>query len=84
MNICGVLIHVDPRRIRNVQDALMLIPGLEMHQVVENGRIVATVEDTAEHLALDALSEIHKTSGVVAAALVYHSFEPTAANTNAE
>jgi len=55
-----------------------------MHQIVENGRIVATVEDTAEHLALDALSEIHKTSGVVAAALVYHSFEPTAANTNAE
>ncbi len=76
MNICGVLVHADPRRIDGVRASLEMIEGLEVHEMANGGRIIVTVEDTATHLALDALADIHKTDGVVAAALVYHNFEP--------
>jgi nitrate reductase NapD len=76
MNICGVLVHADPRRLDAVRTSLETIAGLEVHRIADGARIVVTVEDTETHLALDALAEIHKTDGVVAAALVYHHFEP--------
>lgn len=76
MNVCGVLVHADPRRLDSVRTSLEAIAGLEVHRIADGARIVVTVEDTETHLALDALAEIHKTDGVVAAALVYHNFEP--------
>lgn len=81
MNICGVLVHADPRRIDGVLDALTKIEGLEVHRIADAGRIVVTVEDTENVRALDALTAIHKTDGVVAAALTYHQFEPDADGT---
>ncbi|MGD9784901.1 MAG: chaperone NapD [Hyphomicrobiaceae bacterium] len=77
MNICGVLVHADPARIERVRASLATIEGLDVHEIADGGRIVVTVEDTAQALALDALAAIHKTDGVVAAALVYHHFEPS-------
>ena len=76
MNICGVLVHAAPARIDRVLGSLELIEGLEIHDVADGARIVVTVEDVGSHLALDALGAIHATDGVVAAALVYHHFEP--------
>lgn len=76
MNICGVLVHADPLRLEGVRASLEQIDGLEVHEVADGGRIVVTVEDTETGLALDALGNIHATDGVVAAALVYHHFEP--------
>ncbi len=76
MNICGVLVHADPARISGVIASISAIHGVEIHEVADGARIVVTVEDTGPHLALDALGAIHATDGVVAAALVYHHFEP--------
>lgn len=75
MNICGVLVHAIPVRAGEVSHALSGLPGVEVHRHAEEGRIVVTVEDTADHLALDSLAEIHRLPGVVAASLVYHHFD---------
>lgn len=83
MNICGVLVHADPRRFAQVHEALAQIAGLEVHELADGGRLVVTVEDTDTSRALDGLAEIHKTDGVVAAALVYHHFEPVRPDTSA-
>jgi nitrate reductase NapD len=76
MNICGVLVHAMPDRIEDVAAAVRRIPGGEVHRVEQDSRLVVTVEDTADTNAIDALAQIHALSGVVAAALVYHYFEP--------
>lgn len=72
MNVCGVLVHANPTRTGDVVAALAALPGVEVHQVAAGGRIVTTVEDTPEFLALDTLTRIHRLDGIVAAALVYH------------
>lgn len=76
MNICGVLVHTLPARTAEVAAALQRIPGGELHGSAEDGRLIVTVEDTASTAAVDGLAAIHALPGVVAAALVYHHFEP--------
>lgn len=81
MNICGVLVHANPAKTGAVIAALAAMPGVEVHEVADGtgqharGRIVVTVEDTQNAVALDTLGVIHRTDGVVAAALVYHHFD---------
>lgn len=76
MNICGVLVHAVPTEAAQVAAALARLPGVELHAQAEAGRLVVTVEDTAETSAVDGLAQIHALPGVVSAALVYHHFEP--------
>ena len=76
MNICGVLVHAVPDRVDEVAAALARLPGVELHGRADAGRLIVTVEDTADGAASDALARIHALPGVVAAALVYHHFEP--------
>ncbi len=76
MNICGVLVHAFPDRVAEVASGLAALPGVELHGEAEGGRLIVTVEDTGETAAVDGLAAIHKLPGVVAAALVYHQFEP--------
>jgi periplasmic nitrate reductase NapD len=78
MNVCGVLVHANPARLDEVVAAMRNLGGLEVHGTAPGGRIVVTIEDTETTLALDALTAIHKLDGIVAASLVFHSFEPAA------
>lgn len=78
MNLCGVLIHANPRRVADVMRELAPLDGVEVHQTAPGGRIVVTVEDTARTTALDTMASIHRLDGVVAASLIYHHFEPDA------
>ena len=76
MNICGVLVHAVPAEVGDVAVALARLPGVELHAHAQAGRLVVTVEDTADTSAVDGLRQIHALPGVVSAALVYHHFEP--------
>lgn len=75
LNMCGVLVHAMPKRFDDVQAALARMPGVVVHRVLPQGRLIVTVEDTAAGSAIDTLSAMHAVPGVVAAALVYHQFE---------
>lgn len=75
-NVCGVLVHTLPARTHEIARALEEIPGSELHAVLDGGRLIVTLEDTDQATALSGLETIHRTSGVVAASLVYHEFDP--------
>lgn len=77
MNVCGILVHARPEKIDAVELGLIKIPGVETHGRAAGARIVVTVEDTDELKAVDAIGQVHALDGVVAAALVYHEFEPS-------
>lgn len=79
MNICGVLVHAIPSRLEEVVIEMSALDGVEVHERAPDGRIVVTVEDVPGSLALESLGRIHRLGGVVAAALVYHQFEPAEA-----
>ena len=76
LNMCGVLVHALPQRMEAVRGALEALDGVTIHQILPQGRLIVTVEDTVNGSAIDALSALHAIPGVVAAALVYHQFEP--------
>ncbi len=76
MNICGVLVHAQPSEVDRIAAALAGLPGVELHGQADAGRLIVTVEDTAQTSAVDGLTQIHALPGVVSAALVYHHFEP--------
>lgn len=74
-NICGVLVHANPRRQLEVISALGSISGVEVHRTAEDGRIVITVEDTAQSWAGETIKQIQELPGVLNASLVYHHFD---------
>lgn len=74
-NICGVLVHAAPRKQPGVISALKLIAGVEVHRTAEDGRIVITVEDTAQSWAGETIKHIQELPGVLNASLVYHHFD---------
>lgn len=76
MNICGVLVRANPVKLDAVVLALGGLPGVEIHETADGGRLVVTVEDTAVSTAFDTMTSIHRLEGIVAASLVYHHFEP--------
>jgi len=76
MNVCGVLVHAKPDSVDSVEAALAEIPGVEAHGRAARGRLIVTVEDTVEVTAADALARLNKVPGIIAAALVYHEFDP--------
>ena len=75
MNIAGVMVSALPGQLANVEACLLDIPGVEVHAVNEAGRMVVTVEGIDERMVSDTVNEMHSLSGVMAAAMVYHSFE---------
>lgn len=75
MNICGVLVHANPSKLESIERALCALPGVEVHERADGGRLVVTVEDTDRSTAFDTMTEIHRLDGIVAASLVYHHFE---------
>ncbi len=74
-NICGVLVHVDPSCLLPTCDALVAMPGVEIHEQSDDGRLVLTVEDTADQVAVATLAQLYEVPGVASAALVYHHCE---------
>ncbi|HXK29251.1 MAG TPA: chaperone NapD, partial [Candidatus Binatia bacterium] len=44
MNISSLLIHAQPQRAEHVRAQLEQLPGVEVHAVTEEGRLIVTVE----------------------------------------
>lgn len=74
LNICGCLVHSAPERTDSVITAINACAGAEVH-AHENGRIVVTVEDTADQRASDQIMAMHQIPGVLTVTLTYHHFE---------
>ncbi len=75
VNIAGVLVHARTDKLDSVRDGLTGLPGVDLHQTMDDGRLIITIEDVPDHSAADTILAVHRIPGVIAAALVYHHFE---------
>lgn len=73
-NICGVLVHARPTHVPAVCARVKALPGLEVHAITGDGRVVTVIEDVPGHPAMDTLAALHDLDGVVSVSLVYHHF----------
>ena len=72
MNICSCVVYAKPCRGPEVATRLDEMPGVEVHGGVTEGRLVVTLEDTAETLAADTLGALSQVPGVINTVLIYH------------
>jgi len=70
-NICGVLIHAKQGYAFQVSQQLEKIPGVEVHSLTDDGRMVVTVESETRRIIGDTISGFHKVEHVLSASMVY-------------
>ena len=75
MNIAGLVVHALPRDHGRIRETLAALPGVEVHDTTEDGRLVVTVEDVDGADPGAVVLDVHKIAGVLSAALVFHHFE---------
>lgn len=74
-NICGVLVHVKPDLRQQVYGILTGMPGVEVHTMTDDGRMVVTVEDANGSWAGSTITSFHDIQGILSVALTYHHFD---------
>lgn len=75
VNITGIVVHVRPPHGAAVREALGRLPGVEVHALANDGRMVVTVERADDAEATATLEAIARVDGVMSTALVYHHDE---------
>ncbi|MDH5190616.1 MAG: chaperone NapD [Gammaproteobacteria bacterium] len=75
MNIAGIVVFSLPEHLDAVHARLVRIPGVEVHGVSEQGKLVVTVEHDEHKEITDAISSISAMEGVVNTSMVYQHSE---------
>ena len=66
MNISGVIVHSKPENIAAVREQLTALPGVEIHAVGDDGRMVVTVEEASDNKMADTVNGLQDLKGVIA------------------
>lgn len=75
MNISGVLVHARPEKAEEVARRLEALPGVEVHAISAEGRLVVTVEEAETRMLADKVVQVQDVPGVISAAMIYHHYE---------
>lgn len=75
MSIVSLVLRIRPETRGEAEAALLALPGVECHQMSEDGRLIVTVEETPNAVMLDTLIAIHRVPQVLAATLAYENSE---------
>lgn len=71
MNISGVLVHVQPKRMDALCVELNATEGVEVHAATD-GKLVVTVENEKLNALADQVMAFQHLKGVMSVAMVYH------------
>jgi nitrate reductase NapD len=72
INISGLLLHAHPDRAEALCARLQQLPGVEVHAVSPEGRLVVTLENADDRSMADAFARLQALPDVLCASLVYH------------
>lgn len=78
MNISGVLVRARPENCEKLKHQLEQVEGVEVHATTDDGKLVVTVEASADRTAADKVYQLQDMPGVIAASMIYHHFEDDA------
>ncbi|MCG6877451.1 MAG: chaperone NapD [Betaproteobacteria bacterium] len=82
MKVASLVVRARPERLTALGEALRQMPGVEVHAVQPEGRIVVTVEDVDGVYPAESIVSIHNLGGVIGVSLVYeYSDEETGSET---
>lgn len=76
MNISSVIVIPSPERIEDVRRQLEEVPGVEIHGISPEGKMVVVIEVEDDRATTQTFEHISQLDGVLSAAMVYHQQEP--------
>ncbi len=77
MNISSVIVIPRPDRVAAVQARLVAMPGIEVHAVSPEGKIIVTLEAAGDKETVELYERISLLDDVMSASMVYHQKEET-------
>lgn len=77
INVSGLLVHALPDKAEAVRARLLQLPGIEVHAVSPEGRLVVTLENASDQDMADIFARVQALPDVLSASLVYHHSEDT-------
>lgn len=77
INISGLLVHARPEKSEAVRERLLQLPGIEVHAVSPDGRLVVTLENTSDREMANTFERVQTLPDVLSASLIYHHSEDT-------
>ncbi len=75
MNISSAIVHAKPGTAAAVRVALETLPGVEVHAVSDEGKIIVTLESDDDRDTTTTFGTIGQIAGVLSVAMVYHQVE---------
>jgi len=75
VSICGVMVQILPEKMAEIEPRMLAIPGLEIHGISDNGKVVVTVESGSYKETGNRISELQKLKGVLSASMIYQHTE---------
>ncbi len=75
MNISSIIVNPAPGQAEAVRARLTQMPGVEVHAMADDGRMIVTVETDGDGAMVTAFEAINRTEGVLSASMVYHQTE---------
>lgn len=77
VNISGLLLHAHPERAEALCEQLLQMPGIEVHAISPEGRMVVTLENTGDNEMADSFARIQALPDVLSVSLIYQHSEDT-------
>ena len=74
-HIASLVVLCQPGNLDAVAESICLLPGLEVPERDERGKLVALVEAPDEASLLDAIRSVEDLPGVISANLVFHQLD---------
>ena len=75
MNISSAIVHAKPGTADTVHTRLAAIPGVEVHAVSDEGKMIVTLEGANDAATVATFEAISTLADVMSAAMVYHQVE---------
>lgn len=75
LHISSLVVQVRPDSLLTVTDAIVALPGAEVHGQSELGKLVVVLDVESTGVLSERMDQIQKMSGVLSASLVFHHVE---------
>lgn len=75
MNICSVIVNAKPENAPAISKLISEMEGVDVFGGIEEGKIIATLEDSGEKALADKMAAINDIKGVINATMIYHQEE---------
>lgn len=71
MDIIGLVVSAFPDQREAISDRLLAIPGLEIHHVTSDGRLIVTIEQSTHQGLKSALNHLERVDHVLSTSVAY-------------